>query len=376
MKKIVLTESQFDMVTENQLLNESSERRSYDIMSKVNGLKSGKPTLDRSAASSVADQIYDAIKGMGTDEDAIKSALSQCQNMHDVKAVINSFKQNTGEDLYSWLKGDLGTEYQWNYYVLRPLRDALQTSNTEKHFEVDEKAAEDQATAEKNAADEKPFLDKFPCLKDEKGYTFRRVKNGVLYFQNEANVGIKDYGIKMDGTLYYYKDSKWNQAPEKASCQSADYQDIQEDMNYGGIPSEKTAETEPKPEGSTEPKPESGETTKPEGGETTKPEGGETTKPVVRTQLMTGNDVTEIQQMLHDAGFGEIVGDVDGKLGKRTLAGIKEFFLGATRPKVEAITLNSKEAKIEEPKIEPAKLMSKGATSLAESVKHFKKLIK
>ena len=92
MKKIKLTESQFDRVMENQMLNESSAQRSYDIMSKVKHLKSGKPTLDRSAASNVADQLYDAIKGMGTDEDAIKSALSQCQNMHDVKAVINSFK--------------------------------------------------------------------------------------------------------------------------------------------------------------------------------------------------------------------------------------------------------------------------------------------
>lgn len=368
MKKIVLTESQFDMVTENQLLNESSEQRSYEIMNRVKDLKSGQPTLDKSGASSVADQIYDAIKGMGTDEDSIKSALSQCQNMHDVKMVINSFKRNTGENLFSWLKGDLGTENQWNVYVLRPLRDALQTSTTEQHFEVDEKAVQDQATSEKNAEDEKPFLDKFPCLKDEKGYTFRRVKNGVLYFQNEANVGIKDYGIKMDGTMYYYKDSKWNQAPEKASCESADYQDIQEALNYGGIPSDSNTE------GSTEPKPESGETTKPEGGETTKPEGGETTKPVVRTQLMTGNDVKEIQEILHKNGFGEIVGAIDGKLGKKTLAGIKEFFLGATRPKVEAITLNAKEPKIVDPKIEAPKLQNN--LNLAESVKHFKKLIK
>jgi hypothetical protein len=180
-------------------------------------------------------------------------------------------------------------------------------------------------------------------------------------------VGIKDYGIKMDGTMYYYKDSKWNQAPEKASCQSADYQDIQEALNYGGIPSDSNTE------GSTEPKPESGETTKPEGGETTKPEGEETTKPVVRTQLMTGSDVKEIQEILHKNGFGEIVGAVDGKLGKRTLAGIKEFFLGATRPKVEAITLKPKGVKMVDPKIETPKLQN---TNLAESVKHFKKLIK
>ena len=366
MKKIKLTESQFDRVMENQMLNESSMQRSYDIMSKVKDLKSGKPTLDRSAASNVADQVYDAIKGMGTDEDAIKSALSQCQNMHDVKAVINSFKQNTGDDLYGWLKGDLGTEYQWNYYVLRPLRDAMQASKTERHFEVNEKEAEEKATTEKNMADEKPFLEKFPCLKDEKGYKFRRVKNGVLYFQNDANVGLKDYGIKMDGTMYYYMDSKWNMAPEKASCQSADYQDIQEALNYGGIPADKSTESSwvDKAKQASE---KTGEWYK---GTEEKPseEKPAEEKPKVVTKLMTGSDVSEIQQMLHDAGFGEMVGSIDGKLGKKTLAAIKEFFLGATRPKVEKIVLNTKEVKMDEPKIE--------APKLAESIQHFKKLIK
>ena len=354
MKKIKLTESQFDRVMENQMLNESSAQRSYEIINRVKDLKSGEPTLDKSGASNVADQIYDAIKGMGTDEDAIKSALSQCQNMHDVKAVVNSFKRNTGEELFRWLRGDLGTEYQWNFYVLRPLRDALQASTTARHFEVDQKAAEDKLTSEKNAADEKPFLEKFPCLKDEKGYKFRRVKNGVLYFQNDANVGLKDYGIKMDGSMYYYADSKWNMAPEKATCKSADYQDIQEELNYGGIPAERSTE------GSTDSKPEGGNA----GTE------GKTAeeKPKVVTKLMTGSDVKEIQQILHKNGFGDIVGSIDGKLGKNTLAGIKEFFLGATRPKVEKIVLNTKEVKMDEPKIE--------APKLAESIQHFKKLIK
>ena len=365
MKKIKLTESQFDKVMESQMLNESSMQRSYDIMSKVNDLKSGKPTLDKSAASNVADQIYDAIKGMGTDEDAIKSALSQCQNMHDVKAVINSFKQNTGDELFGWLRGDLGTEYQWNYYVLRPLRDAMQSSKTERHFEVNEKEMEDQATSEKNAADEKPFLEKFPCLKDEKGYKFRRVKNGVLYFQNDANVGLKDYGIKMDGSMYYYMDSKWNMAPEKASCKSADYQDIQEELNYGGIPAEKTTSFAEKAKEASE---KSGEWYRKGAEEKPAEEKPAEEKPKVVTKLMTGSDVKEIQQILHNNGFGDIVGSIDGKLGKNTLAGIKEFFLGATRPKVEKIVLNTKEVKMDDPKIE--------APKLAESIQHFKKLIK
>ena len=38
---------------------------------------------------------------------------------------------------------------------------------------------------------------------------------------------------------------------------------------------------------------------------------------------MTGFDVSEIQKMLHDAGLGEIVGSIDGKLGKKTLRELK-----------------------------------------------------
>jgi hypothetical protein len=148
-------------------------------------------------------------------------------------------------------------------------------------------------------------------------------------------------------------------APEKASCKTADYQDIQEQLDYGGIPSEK--KTEPKPEGGSEPKP--------EGGNTGTKEKPAEEKPKVVTKLMTGSDVKEIQTILHKQGFGDIVGSVDGKLGPKTLAGIKQLFLGVTRPKIEAITLKPKD-------IKPLTTKSEPSTQLAEDIqKNFNRFL-
>ena len=85
---------------------------------------------------------------------------------------------------------------------------------------------------------------------------------------------------------------------------------------------------------------------------------------------MTGNDVKEIQTILHKQGFGDIVGSVDGKLGPKTLAGIKKLFLGVTRPKIEAITLQPVGIKPIETKIETPEL------ALAEGIqKNFKRFL-
>ena len=71
---------------------------------------------------------------------------------------------------------------------------------------------------------------------------------------------------------------------------------------------------------------------------------------------MTGNDVKEIQTILHKQGFGDIVGSIDGKLGSKTLAGIKKLFLGVTRPKIEAITLQPKGVKSVAPDVKTPEL--------------------
>lgn len=363
MKKIRLTESQY-----KRLLNESSYTQ---IQSLVNTkLVSGKGTLSSSELNSISDALYDAIKGMGTDEDAIAAAFNRCNNLHDVKAVFSAFKRNTGEGLMSWLDGDIDRENTWNVYVLRPIRKAYDASIAAGH----DKESEAHPVEEK-------ILASFPCLKDTPGYKWYKEDGGrgILYFQAEGGY----YGVKPDGTLYNFDDSqnKYVAFPEKTRCvgaqyasiaelnlsELAEYGDVEEaglNLNPGG------AKPEPKP--SEDPKPEAGG----ENPETPKQDGGSTEeKPVVRTRLMTGSDVSEIQKMLHDAGLGEIVGSIDGKLGKKTLAGIKEFLLGANRPQIEkVIALKPKGVKpLDLPKPE---LKLAETDTLNESQKRFKRLIR
>ena len=348
MKKLIINESQL-----KKILNEGP----YDIIksyvNKSKDLKQGQGTLSGSELSTISDDLYDAIKGAGTDNEAIRAAFSKCVNFHDVVNIFNKFRSRKGENLLDWLDGDIDYDSEWDKDVLRPISTAYDASKSAGHFEEEEVVEQDET--------EKVILEKFPCIKDEEGYSFKRSKNNILYFQTTANEGIKDYGIKMDGTMYYYKDRKWNMAPEKAKCDQAEYQDIAEELNYGfgGVKTEPVGTgtvLRPSDEttgnttttGSTETKTDT---------ETKKVETPE--KPKVVTKLMTGSDVEEIQTILHKQGFGDIVGSVDGKLGPKTLAGIKKLFLGATRPKIEAITmLEPKGIKPIETKIEPAKLVA------------------
>ena len=321
MKKIKLTESQV-----SNLLNEAS----YDTIkriyySDIKKLKSGKGTLDGTTIRGIANALYDAIKGMGTDNDAITDNLNKCKNLHDFKNVRNKFYSMYNEKLLIWLDNDIDGDGEWTTTVLRPLQRIYDASRSAGHF----KEVVQDAT-------EKLIMDAFPCLTDTPGYTFKRSKAGVLYF----DIGSDEYGVRIDGTLHKHDGTKWTTFPEKTKCIGSKYQDVSEqdineqglDLNPGG--EKQTTTTSDTSTGDTK----TVDTTTDTETKTADTENTPDEKPKVVTRLMTGNDVKEIQTILHKQGFGDIVGSVDGKLGKKTLAGIKQLFLGATRPKIEAIT--------------------------------------
>jgi hypothetical protein len=54
----------------------------------------GKSTMDGGTMDSIASKIRTAVSGMGTDEDAIKDALSQVQTLPDLCDVIRRYSQN------------------------------------------------------------------------------------------------------------------------------------------------------------------------------------------------------------------------------------------------------------------------------------------
>jgi len=328
MKKIKLTESQV-----GRLLNESPYDKIKSYVYSKNVLKQGKGTLSGSSLASMSDDLYDAIKGVGTDNEKIRLTFSKCKNFHDVKNLFAKFNQRKGENLLDWLDSDIDYDSEWDKDVLRPISNAYDVSTESGHFKD---VAEQDAT-------EKLVMDKFPCLTDTPGYTFKRSKSGVLYF----DIGSDEYGVRIDGTLHKHDGTKWTTFPEKTKCTGSKYQDVSEqdineqglDLNPGG--EKQTTTTSDTSTGDTKTVDTTTDAETKTTDTETKTADTENTpdeKPKVVTRLMTGNDVKEIQTILHKQGFGDIVGSVDGKLGKKTLAGIKQLFLGATRPKIEAIT--------------------------------------
>src|SRR5210317_2034120 len=148
MKKIKLTESQV-----SKLLNEGS----YDTIKRIyytdiKNLKSGKGTLDGTAIRGIANNLYDAIKGMGTDNDAITANLNKCVNLHDFKNVRNKFYSMYNEKLLNWLDDDIDGDGEWTTTVLRPLQRIYDASKDAGHFN---EVVQDDT--------EKNIMGKFPC---------------------------------------------------------------------------------------------------------------------------------------------------------------------------------------------------------------------
>jgi len=76
-----------------------------------------KPTQDKSAHREAADSIYNAIQGLGTDEDAIRGAISSMETVADLCAMHNYYNKTYG-NLYDDLDNDIDGEdfrrYVWS----------------------------------------------------------------------------------------------------------------------------------------------------------------------------------------------------------------------------------------------------------------------
>lgn len=89
----------------------------------------GKSTMDGGTMDSIASKIRTAVSGLGTDEDAIKDALSQIQTLPDLCDVIRRYSQNyPGSTLIGDLDGDIDSDSEWNEYVYLPLLAAKRKS--------------------------------------------------------------------------------------------------------------------------------------------------------------------------------------------------------------------------------------------------------
>ena len=72
----------------------------------------------------IADSIYNAVSGLGTNENMVYSAMRTPRSVDEFCGVVKSYKSSYGEDLYTALDGDFDSESEW-VEIMKPLRDVV-----------------------------------------------------------------------------------------------------------------------------------------------------------------------------------------------------------------------------------------------------------
>jgi hypothetical protein len=101
------------------------------------------PTQSKSAHREAADSIYNAIQGFGTDEDAIKGAISSMETVADLCAMYKYYNKVYGDlydDLDSDLDGESFRQYVWS--AIAPIVEDAE-ADLEQTQEEDGKTPED-----------------------------------------------------------------------------------------------------------------------------------------------------------------------------------------------------------------------------------------
>lgn len=82
--------------------------RNKDLVNKANAeIKDSDVTLTAAQASTLADKIFSAVKGWGTDEEAIYSVFRMLRSRSDLLLLARTFGVRGGRTLNEWLTADL-----------------------------------------------------------------------------------------------------------------------------------------------------------------------------------------------------------------------------------------------------------------------------
>jgi hypothetical protein len=75
----------------------------------------------------LSDQLYDAMEGLGTDEEKVYGAFKSLKTASDFCALVNRFNKDYGSegDLLEWLDGDFDASDEWEQ-IFRPIRDVVE----------------------------------------------------------------------------------------------------------------------------------------------------------------------------------------------------------------------------------------------------------
>lgn len=82
--------------------------RNKDLVDKANAeIKDSDVTLTSAQASTLADKIFSALRGLGTDEEAVYSAFRMLRSRSDLLLLSRTFGVRGGRTLNEWLAADL-----------------------------------------------------------------------------------------------------------------------------------------------------------------------------------------------------------------------------------------------------------------------------
>ena len=105
-----------------------SDAASQKVQKIINNCGNKFPVTSRT--NKIADGVYNAISGVGTDEGGVYNAIKASTSIAEFCGVVKSYKDSYGEDLYTALDGDFDSENEW-VEIMRPLRDVILKSQQE-----------------------------------------------------------------------------------------------------------------------------------------------------------------------------------------------------------------------------------------------------
>jgi hypothetical protein len=205
-KTIRLTESELISVIkkvlkeEKTLLNEGV----YDNVKKIYdscATEKRPATLKRPDLEKIAGDIFDAIDGVGTTLNKLKTAITASQSMVNFCAVSKLYNTLYGEDLLEAIDGDVNLDSEWRTYVYLPLY-SIQQNQIE--YDAAEKTTNTQTQTQtvQNVTVTGPL----GCAKNEKGYQVRGGTGNNQWFSFPYGSGeIRGY---VSGNKMYGKDGK------------------------------------------------------------------------------------------------------------------------------------------------------------------------
>lgn len=88
-----------DSITNNKLVDEANAE--IDV---------NKTTLTQSQLNTLSTKIYSALKGAGSDEDAVYAAIEEVQNRTDLLQLIKTFGVKDSLTMKEWLYDDLSVD--------------------------------------------------------------------------------------------------------------------------------------------------------------------------------------------------------------------------------------------------------------------------